>query len=124
MYMCYKLFVAGYNFFHIYSYQWFMRADDDIYIKTEKLEKFLRTLNSSEPIFLGQTGLGNAEVSDSFFLQLLFLLLLGITRYWRVCLIKRIMYYLLLFSVAAPAFLFDKVYLIAFLKENCLHISN
>ena len=44
-------------------YQWFVRADDDAYIKTAKLEKFLRNLNSSEPIFLGQTGLGNAEVS-------------------------------------------------------------
>ena len=39
-----------------------MRADDDAYVKTEQLEKFLRTLNSSQPIFLGQTGLGNAEV--------------------------------------------------------------
>nr|CAB3230906.1 chondroitin sulfate synthase 1 [Phallusia mammillata] len=43
------------------GYQWFMRADDDVYIKTEKLERFLRRLNSSQPIFLGQTGLGNAE---------------------------------------------------------------
>jgi len=46
-----------------HRYQWFVRADDDAYIKTDKLEKFLRNLNSSEPIFLGQTGLGNAEVS-------------------------------------------------------------
>ncbi|XP_076801044.1 chondroitin sulfate synthase 1-like [Clavelina lepadiformis] len=43
------------------GYQWFMRADDDVYIKIEELEKFLRRLNSSQPIFLGQTGLGNAE---------------------------------------------------------------
>ena len=44
-----------------------MRADDDVYIKTRKLENFLRTLNSSRPIFLGQTGLGNAEVCDRFY---------------------------------------------------------
>nr|XP_002129676.3 chondroitin sulfate synthase 1 [Ciona intestinalis] len=43
------------------GYQWFMRADDDVYINTHKLELFLRRLNSSEPIYLGQTGLGNAE---------------------------------------------------------------
>lgn len=39
-------------------YEWFMRADDDVYIKSEKLESFLRSLNSSEAIFLGQTGMG------------------------------------------------------------------
>jgi len=42
-----------------------MRADDDVYIKTDKLERFLRRLNSSKPVFLGQTGLGNAEVSET-----------------------------------------------------------
>lgn len=40
------------------KYEWFMRADDDVYIKGEKLESFLRSLNSSEAIFLGQTGMG------------------------------------------------------------------
>lgn len=42
-------------------FEWFMRADDDIYIKGERLEAFLRSLNSSEPLFLGQTGLGTTE---------------------------------------------------------------
>lgn len=40
------------------KYEWFMRADDDVYIKSERLESFLRSLNSSEAIFLGQTGMG------------------------------------------------------------------
>ncbi|XP_016307684.1 chondroitin sulfate synthase 1-like [Sinocyclocheilus anshuiensis] len=40
------------------QFEWFMRADDDVYIKSEKLESFLRSLNSSEAIFLGQTGMG------------------------------------------------------------------
>uniref|UniRef100_A0A8C6ST22 Hexosyltransferase n=1 Tax=Neogobius melanostomus TaxID=47308 RepID=A0A8C6ST22_9GOBI len=40
------------------QYEWFMRADDDVYIKSERLESFLRSLNSSEAIFLGQTGMG------------------------------------------------------------------
>ncbi|XP_039193337.1 chondroitin sulfate synthase 3 [Crotalus tigris] len=43
------------------TYEWFMRADDDVYIKGEKLEEFLRSLNSSKPLYLGQTGLGNTE---------------------------------------------------------------
>ncbi|XP_069083396.1 chondroitin sulfate synthase 3 [Pleurodeles waltl] len=43
------------------KYEWFMRADDDVYIKGEKLEDFLRSLNSSKPLYLGQTGLGNIE---------------------------------------------------------------
>ncbi|XP_028633045.1 chondroitin sulfate synthase 3 [Grammomys surdaster] len=43
------------------KYEWFMRADDDVYIKGDKLEEFLRSLNSSKPLYLGQTGLGNTE---------------------------------------------------------------
>ncbi|XP_064426070.1 chondroitin sulfate synthase 1 isoform X1 [Mirounga angustirostris] len=43
------------------KYEWFMRADDDVYIKGDRLENFLRSLNSSEPLFLGQTGLGTTE---------------------------------------------------------------
>lgn len=43
------------------KYEWFMRADDDVYIKGDKLENFLRSLNSSQPLFLGQTGLGTTE---------------------------------------------------------------
>ncbi|XP_067114847.1 chondroitin sulfate synthase 3 isoform X1 [Osmerus mordax] len=43
------------------KYEWFMRADDDVYIRGEKLEAFLRSLNSSKPLYLGQTGLGTAE---------------------------------------------------------------
>ncbi|XP_034565743.1 chondroitin sulfate synthase 3 isoform X2 [Notolabrus celidotus] len=43
------------------KYEWFMRADDDVYIRGEKLELFLRSLNSSKPLYIGQTGLGMAE---------------------------------------------------------------
>ncbi|XP_039270882.2 chondroitin sulfate synthase 1-like [Styela clava] len=46
---------------YLNGYEWFMRADDDAYVKADKLERFLRRLNSSEPLFLGQTGLGNEE---------------------------------------------------------------
>lgn len=44
-----------------HEFQWFMRCDDDTYIKTDKLENFLRGLNSTTLRLLGQTGFGNAE---------------------------------------------------------------
>lgn len=38
------------------KYEWFMRADDDVYIKGDRLESFLRSLNSSEPLHLDSSG--------------------------------------------------------------------
>ena len=46
---------------YIDKFEWFMRVDDDVYIKHDKLERFLRSLNSSVPQFVGQAGLGNKE---------------------------------------------------------------
>ncbi|XP_057685133.1 chondroitin sulfate synthase 1-like isoform X2 [Corythoichthys intestinalis] len=43
---------------YLERFEWFMRADDDVYVKGERLESFLRGLNSSAPVFLGQTGMG------------------------------------------------------------------
>lgn len=43
------------------KYEWFMRADDDIFIKGDKLEQFLRSVNSSKPLFIGQAGVGTKE---------------------------------------------------------------
>jgi chondroitin sulfate synthase len=41
------------------DYEWFMRADDDVHIKPERLELLLRSLNSSVPYYIGQTGQGS-----------------------------------------------------------------
>ena len=43
------------------KYEWFMRADDDVFIKGDKLDEFLRGINSSQPRFIGQAGTGKAE---------------------------------------------------------------
>ena len=43
------------------QYEWFMRADDDVFIKGDKMAKFLLSVNSSKPQFMGQAGLGTKE---------------------------------------------------------------
>ncbi|KAI8507303.1 Chondroitin sulfate synthase 1 [Branchiostoma belcheri] len=44
--------------FYIDDYDWFIRADDDVFIRVDKLQKFLRSVNSSEPFYIGQSGTG------------------------------------------------------------------
>ncbi|XP_035690669.1 chondroitin sulfate synthase 1-like isoform X1 [Branchiostoma floridae] len=41
--------------FYIDKYEWFIRADDDVYIRVDKLQKFLRSVNSSKPLYIGQS---------------------------------------------------------------------
>ncbi|CAI9717327.1 chondroitin sulfate synthase 1-like [Octopus vulgaris] len=48
---------------YIDEFEWFMRADDDVYIKGSRLQSFLRSINSSKPQFIGQAGLGTKEES-------------------------------------------------------------
>nr|CAD7398332.1 unnamed protein product [Timema poppensis] len=42
-------------------FEWFMRADDDVYVRPDKLEKLLRSVDSKKPQFIGQAGRGNQE---------------------------------------------------------------
>lgn len=42
------------------KFEWFMRADDDVFVKTDRLEVFLRNVNSSQARFIGQAGKGIA----------------------------------------------------------------
>lgn len=46
---------------YIDKYEWFLRADDDVYVKTEQLELLLKSIDSRKPWFIGQTGRGNNE---------------------------------------------------------------
>lgn len=42
-------------------FEWFIRADDDVYIRHDKLEAFLKSIDSKKPWFIGQAGRGNQE---------------------------------------------------------------
>lgn len=43
------------------EYNWFMRADDDIYVRVEPLLYFLSKLDPSKELYIGQPGSGRAE---------------------------------------------------------------
>lgn len=43
------------------KFEWFLRADDDVYVRTDKLEKLLRSVDSRQPRYIGQAGRGNSE---------------------------------------------------------------
>ncbi|XP_063233384.1 chondroitin sulfate synthase 1 [Bacillus rossius redtenbacheri] len=42
-------------------YEWFVRADDDVYVRPDRLERLLRSVDSRKPLFIGQAGRGNQE---------------------------------------------------------------
>ncbi|KAI4480409.1 hypothetical protein M0802_014254 [Mischocyttarus mexicanus] len=42
-------------------FEWFFRADDDVYVRTDRLENFLRSVDSRKPMYIGQAGRGNSE---------------------------------------------------------------
>ncbi|KAM3722034.1 Chondroitin sulfate synthase sqv-5 [Dirofilaria immitis] len=44
---------------HLDDFDWFMRADDDLYVRGEQLETLLRSLDSNKAHLIGQAGLGN-----------------------------------------------------------------
>lgn len=46
---------------YIDHFEWFLRADDDVYVRTDRIESFLRSIDSKKPWFIGQTGRGNSE---------------------------------------------------------------
>lgn len=40
------------------DYEWFLRSDDDVYVRGDKMEGFLQSLNSSDDLYIGQAGTG------------------------------------------------------------------
>ena len=47
--------------FYLDKFEWFVRADDDVYIKGEKLGRFLASVNSSEIYYIGHSGTGRKD---------------------------------------------------------------
>ena len=43
------------------DYEWFIRADDDVYMRADRLASYLRRLNSSDDLVVGQPGTGKKE---------------------------------------------------------------
>lgn len=46
---------------HINEFNWFIRADDDMYVRTEKLTDLLNRMNPYERVYLGRAGAGRKE---------------------------------------------------------------
>ncbi|XP_050695418.1 chondroitin sulfate synthase 1-like isoform X2 [Eriocheir sinensis] len=42
-------------------FEYFMRSDDDVYVRPDRLELFLRSVNSTHPQFIGQAGKGTQD---------------------------------------------------------------
>ena len=49
---------------YIDKFEWFLRADDDVFIKPDKLEKFLRRVDSTKAQFIGKV----SRICDSLIL--------------------------------------------------------
>ncbi len=43
------------------GYNWFVRADDDMYVRGKKLKELLQSMNHNEKIYLGRAGTGRSE---------------------------------------------------------------
>ena len=58
-----KVFAALKHMYHYHgnSYQWFVRADDDVYIRVSRLNRLLGRLDSNELIYLGRSGVGRRQ---------------------------------------------------------------
>ncbi|XP_078603702.1 chondroitin sulfate synthase 1-like [Branchiostoma floridae x Branchiostoma japonicum] len=46
---------------YVDRFDWFIRADDDVYIKGGRLGRFLRSVDASRPLAIGQPGFGRPE---------------------------------------------------------------
>lgn len=58
-----KVFEALKHMYRHYgnNYQWFVRADDDAYIRVTRLDRLLGRLDPNEKVYLGRAGVGRKE---------------------------------------------------------------
>jgi chondroitin sulfate synthase len=46
---------------YLEKFEWFVRADDDVYMRMDELVAWLRSINSSYPQYIGQAGIGEMQ---------------------------------------------------------------
>ena len=46
---------------YLNKFEWFMRVDDDVYIRTDNLERLLRSIDNRKPYYIGQPGMGTKD---------------------------------------------------------------
>lgn len=56
---------------YIDRFEWFARADDDVYINTHKLEEFLRSIDSTKPQFIGMYSISMKYVRFILYLNMI-----------------------------------------------------
>lgn len=49
---------------YLHQYNWFIRADDDMYVRTRKLKDLLATMHPYEKVYLGRAGTGRKDDLD------------------------------------------------------------
>lgn len=54
---------------YINNFEWFMRVDDDVFIKGDRFEKLLRFINSFVFQYIGQVGIGKMEEFGKLYLN-------------------------------------------------------
>lgn len=54
---------------YINNFEWFMRVDDDVFIKGDRFEKLLRFINSFVFQYIGQVGIGKKEEFGKLYLN-------------------------------------------------------
>ena len=52
-----------------HQFEFFMRADDDVFVKTDRLEHFLKNINSSKASFIGQAGKGIQVIHSHLYIK-------------------------------------------------------
>jgi len=50
--------------YHINDFEWFLRADDDLYFRPDRFKQVVSKIDSDKMLFMGQHGNGHAEMRD------------------------------------------------------------
>ena len=54
---------------YVDQYQWFIRADDDVHIKTREMARLLMRINPNGVYSIGQPGTGRKDIGENLYLK-------------------------------------------------------